>query len=1519
MPFYRTSSEDFNRHFVRHHSNVQVTRQTYCNLCYPIPNDIQLDLAFQRFWYYLQLRHTARTYTYYTILSFGQLQEEINRGNTRFCLSIIYSINFAELVTDRHELAFLIARLYIDTNQFRQLPTLQQENNATLLYTAPRNNQNNPAPEMNQGNQAQLQAVLDAVLGQNGTLTNTLNNLFGPAGQNLTNFTNAINGINAGGGGPRELSLVKVEPFYGRDEDDPYDWIDHFNRAAAANRWADNRKVEIAAGFLREAARAWYEADRNNINQWHQNNNANNFDDRFLARFSPETKQNKWYYELMTIRQMADESVSEYTLRFRKLLRKVNAANPLPDRLQVRMYLYGLNPVYTPLVSIGNPGDLAAAEQRALTVETGHNYVPSKEMTMKVPTSVIQNPTLNTTTTATTQTGEIDALTQQLQQMSLNYATLTSALLAQNSGNKTVKFKKNSNASNNTDQRDSGYRKGNCFNCGKPGHYSRECPTGKKSPRPQRINYAEDEEYEYESELPSSEDEYEIYVQGLSESPKEKRTRKRVRTGEEMDENDQYITPPVIPPTATPKATPKRKPERKFHMKPAPIENVTEFDIAQYIKDLPCGLSIGQASSQIPKYRNAMLRSIRRKREANFASSKDNAPTTAARCMMKVDGRPIPVVIDSGAATSLMTKKLMKKLGYEIDRSSKLMVVAVNGLADRALGEIIDFPLEVKGIEFVHNIQVIDSADEILLLGNDWLSKVKANLDYESRIFTFCKGSKRISLPIQITRGSLPRVYEDSQDEYDSEEYEDEDDLEESPVYFSDFSDYSDTFEDIDDLEFNPWLNHTPDIEPELEETEEFDNPAVYLANVASKEEVPTLNLGPLDEHQQRLFQKLMMDHKDICARSQTEIGRTNIIKHSIDTGDARPIYQTPYNTNPKNKAFLKEEIAKMEANGIIRKSISPWASPVVIVDKKGGDKRICIDYRKLNAVTKPDAYPLPRIDNMLESFGQAKWFTTLDLASGYWQVAMKEKDIEKTAFTTPFGLYEFLVMPFGLSYAPGTFQRLMNRVLQDFLDDFVAVYLDDVIIYTKGSFEQHMDHLRQVFKALKEANLKIKLKKCHFALPNIHFLGHVVGQDGIRPDPEKIEKVKHFPVPTNLTQLRAALGLFSYYRKFIKDFSRIAKPMLTLLKKDAPFSWTEKQQNAFDRLKEMLVKAPILGYPDFEKPFIIYTDASGIGLGAVLSQVKEDGKEHVIAYASRSLSPAEKNYSVTDQECLAVVWAIKKFQHYLGLLPFTIITDHIALKWLQTSKMPSGRRARWVMELQQYDFSIKHRPGKTNANADALSRAPDKVFCFFADEYAADSEDNEEQIIYRPIYKKDCLDPKDIPLPFSASGSEISSTQWDIFDDDDESIDIQVDYEDVNGINTVAYNYSAQEVRDIFAANIKIKQVIAGQPITRGGSQCTLDCDIENHHVHCYCKACKRNLPYGTTCHNCVVGFTPGKIYPEMNPLYLINEPWWKEPQEVQKQDALRFFRNFLCLYKYLNHSTDSLLTPATLAADLD
>jgi len=462
---------------------------------------------------------------------------------------------------------------------------------------------------------------------------------------------------------------------------------------------------------------------------------------------------------------------------------------------------------------------------------------------------------------------------------------------------------------------------------------------------------------------------------------------------------------------------------------------------------------------------------------------------------------------------------------------------------------------------------------------------------------------------------------------------------------------------------------------------------------------------GKITNQQESQLRKILQKYQMVCAVEGTKLGVTNIVKHQIPTGDQEPISQKPYKIDDKKRKIIKEEINKMLKDGIIKESQSPWSSPVVIVTKKDGSNRFCIDYRKINNITITDAHPLPRIDDLLEQFEKAKWFSSIDLFSGYWQIAMDEKDKQKTAFTSHLGLYEFNVMPFGLKNAPPTFQRMMNKVLKDWLYDFVVVYIDDIMIYST-TFEEHMKHIDQVLGKLQEVNLMLKLKKCKWCETDIEFLGHIVGQGGIRPDPAKIEKIKNLKQPINVKGVRSVLGLCSYYRRFIKGFSKIAKPMNELLQKDKKFEWTEKQQEAFETLKSKLIEQPILAYPDFTKEFILITDASGMGLGAVLSQLNDKNKETVIAYASRSLTPAEKNYPITEQECLAIVWGIGHFHKYLVGQKFTVITDHSALKAIKDTRIPKvGRRARWTLELQQYDFDIKHRSGKTNGNADALSR----------------------------------------------------------------------------------------------------------------------------------------------------------------------------------------------------------------------
>ena len=448
---------------------------------------------------------------------------------------------------------------------------------------------------------------------------------------------------------------------------------------------------------------------------------------------------------------------------------------------------------------------------------------------------------------------------------------------------------------------------------------------------------------------------------------------------------------------------------------------------------------------------------------------------------------------------------------------------------------------------------------------------------------------------------------------------------------------------------------------------------------------------------------ELLNEYADIFASSSLDLGHTNIIEHEIDTGDARPIKQQPYRVSQAQRVEIDRHISNMLEQKIISVSCSPWSSPVVLVKKKDGTTRFCIDYRKLNAVTRKDSYPLPRIDDALDALSGSRYFSTLDLQSGYHQVAMHDDSKEKTAFIAHSGLYEFNVLSFGLTNAPPNFQRLMSKVLHGLDWKICLIYIDDIIIFS-ASYEEHLARLRLVFNRLRDANLKLKPSKCRFASQSVDFLGFVVSSKGISPDSSKIEVVKSFPVPKSVKEVRSFLGLCNYYRRFVEGFSKIASPLNRLTRKDVVFAWTPECQSAFQTLKNRLCSPPILAYPDFNLPFHLFTDASHSALGYILGQIV-DGKEHVIAYGGRELSSAETRYSTTEREALAVVDGIKKYEPYLSGKKFFVHTDHGSLSWLMRVKDPTGRLARWALRLQQYDFEIIHRPGVANGNADALSR----------------------------------------------------------------------------------------------------------------------------------------------------------------------------------------------------------------------
>lgn len=460
-----------------------------------------------------------------------------------------------------------------------------------------------------------------------------------------------------------------------------------------------------------------------------------------------------------------------------------------------------------------------------------------------------------------------------------------------------------------------------------------------------------------------------------------------------------------------------------------------------------------------------------------------------------------------------------------------------------------------------------------------------------------------------------------------------------------------------------------------------------------------------LTEIEKEKLNELLNEFIEIFAKSKMDIGFTGIVQHTIDTQNNAPIKQKPYRIPYALEGIAMKEVEDLLQKEIISPSSSPWTSPVVLVEKKNGDYRFCIDYRKLNGVTKKDAYPIPNINEVLDKLNSNKYFTTLDLAAGYWQIAIADKDREKTAFQIKDNLYEFNRLPFGLSNAPATFQRFMNYTLRGLHGQTCLIYLDDVIILG-NTLDAHVENIRKVFERLKATGVTLRLKKCQFLQKEVQFLGHLVSENGIEPYPGNTIKVKQFPTPTNTKEVKSFLGLASYYRKFIKNFASIAHPLTSLTKNDATFVWNKEQEETFQMLKEKLTKAPILSYPDMGKEFILFTDASDYGIGAVLSQIINDN-EKVISYYSRHLTKSEITYSTTEKECLAIYSAVKHYRTYLLGKKFTLIVDHRPLEFLRTVKDNNRRINRWSLELAGYDYTIKYRSGKTHQNADTLSRIP--------------------------------------------------------------------------------------------------------------------------------------------------------------------------------------------------------------------
>ena len=430
-------------------------------------------------------------------------------------------------------------------------------------------------------------------------------------------------------------------------------------------------------------------------------------------------------------------------------------------------------------------------------------------------------------------------------------------------------------------------------------------------------------------------------------------------------------------------------------------------------------------------------------------------------------------------------------------------------------------------------------------------------------------------------------------------------------------------------------------------------------------------------------------------------------VDHEIELVEgARPPAKRAYRLAPEELKELHSQLTDLLKRGFIRPSKSPFAAPVIFVKKATGELRLCVDFRALNDLTVRNSYPLPLIDELLDKLKGARYFSKLDLASGYFQIRVADKDVPKTAFTTRYGLFEWLVMPFGLQGAPATFMSVMNSTFHDYLDRFLAVYLDDFLVYS-ATFEEHLEHLRLVLQRFKDHQLYAKRSKCIFGAPSVPFLGYVVSGEGILTSPDKVSAIRKWATPTDATEVRRFLGLANFYHKFVRGFARIAAPLHGLLKKGAAFDWSKVHQDAFDGLKEALCSAPVLNHVDPSRPFVIEADASRHAIGAVLSQL--DGEVlKPVAFTSRKLREDELGFPVHEKELLAIIHAVTSWRHYIGTSETKVFTDHQSLRFFKSRPLVDSRQARWMHTLAPFKLDIQYRPGEANVVADALSRPPE-------------------------------------------------------------------------------------------------------------------------------------------------------------------------------------------------------------------
>ena len=723
-------------------------------------------------------------------------------------------------------------------------------------------------------------------------------------------------------------------------------------------------------------------------------------------------------------------------------------------------------------------------------------------------------------------------------------------------------------------------------------------------------------------------------------------------------------------------------------------------------------------------------------------------------------------LIDTGAQISCMSEHIYRKSfkNYEIRPSSLTNIVGVCGEVHRILG-LVTVPFRLDGVVLEHTFHLFEKLHQPVILGMDFLRQHKAKIDLEECTVSFkssnysesrenneepsvchislgqeprtCVGLVRTvssvivephsecTLPVKISFSANSAPLVDNSVLLEPTVALNQEHLVGSKC-LSSVDHGSSAYRVLNPTNYPVFLkedfviatSHLVDEQNIQQVTDHDEQASVNLldASVENESEINYKNIAKdlgfnldnseLSEEQKQKLYTFLGRNRDIFAKDSSELTEAKLHKHVIHTTTEKPVSRPPYRQTPKMREETERQTKEMLANGIIRESDTPWHSPTVLVKKRNGEYRFAIDYRELNKITEPISFPIPMITEVFDTLADSKAqiFSLIDLRSGFHQVGLCPSTAEKASFITHQGVFTPTRLQFGLKNSPMCFQNLMSKVLKDLNWKIALVYIDDILIFSKN-FDEHLEHLDKVFRNLRAANLKIHPGKCRFAVQEIVYLAHRINSFGIKIDDSKYQAIETYPVPKNVKNVRAFLGMAQFYRRYIKSFATIALPLNKLLRKETKFVWTEECQVAFETLKRALVTAPVLAFPQFDKPFILAVDASDESIGYVLSQLDSDNREHPVAYGGRALRNEELKWHITDKEGLSLVEAIRQFRPYLANVPFTVYTDNVSVKYLQQIKDCQGRLGRWSLLLQGYNMQIIHKSSRNNANADGLSR----------------------------------------------------------------------------------------------------------------------------------------------------------------------------------------------------------------------